>query len=252
MANERTYYVMCENRCLFPALTKEQTLTAIAQAVETGEIQDVDAGFVTTIKETNKGDGLKFWVGTTAEYNALTELDPKCFYIKTDDTTLADLHAVAGNNSIAINELQNEFAEHKSTSEKDIKGLKYTVDALDEFADSLIRIVQQKTKTVDGVTWFYEWWNNGVAKMWCKATATYSTGELLEAHLTLPCTLIEDGIGFVTCNEWWQSSGVDNYPKVPRILCKTDVCSVQVHNHLGNFTTGQNAVVAIEIIGKWK
>ena len=87
---ERKYYARCEKGCLFETMTKEQIISAIAQAMETGSIQDVDTGFITTVKELNSGAGLKFWFGTTAEYNALTEKDANCFYIKTDDTTATD------------------------------------------------------------------------------------------------------------------------------------------------------------------
>jgi hypothetical protein len=90
---ERKYYARCEQGCLFETMTKEQILAAIAQAVETGSITDIDAGFITTIKELNRGTGLKFWFGTTAEYNAITEKDANCYYIKTDDTTAADTDA---------------------------------------------------------------------------------------------------------------------------------------------------------------
>lgn len=91
MADERNYYVLCENNCKFPAMTKEQILTAIEQAINNGEIKDVDAGFVTKIKEQNANVGLSFWVGSQTEYNALTEKVNNCFYIITDDTASADI-----------------------------------------------------------------------------------------------------------------------------------------------------------------
>lgn len=91
--SERNYYVLCDDSCKFPAMTKEQILTAIEQALTTGEIKDVDTGFITKIKEQNGGGGVKFWVGTNAEYNALTDKEDNCFYIITDDTTAADTDA---------------------------------------------------------------------------------------------------------------------------------------------------------------
>ena len=84
---ERKYYALCANNCKYETLTKEQILTAIQQAAETGEIKDVDTGFVTTIKEKNHGVGLTFWIGTTAEYNAIETKAENCFYICTDDVT---------------------------------------------------------------------------------------------------------------------------------------------------------------------
>lgn len=91
--SDKKYYVMCGSNCRYESMTKEQIMTAIEQAISTGEIGDVDTGFVTKIKEQNNGAGLSFWVGTQAEYNAL---DPKlnnCFYIITDDTTADDINA---------------------------------------------------------------------------------------------------------------------------------------------------------------
>lgn len=89
--SERKYYVLCENNCKFESMTKEQILTAIEQAISTGEIGDCDTGFITRIKEQNNGAGLTFWVGTQAEYNALDPKVNNCFYIITDDTTTADI-----------------------------------------------------------------------------------------------------------------------------------------------------------------
>ena len=72
MAN-RKYYARCESGCLFETMTKEQILAAIMQAVETGEIRDVDAGFITKIVEQNGNSPLGIWIGSAAEYNALTQ-----------------------------------------------------------------------------------------------------------------------------------------------------------------------------------
>lgn len=89
---DRQYYVRCKTGCLAEALTKEETLAAITQAVETGEIGDIDTGFITKVKEQNGGRGLSFWVGTITEYNALTTKNDNCFYVVTDDTSNEDLN----------------------------------------------------------------------------------------------------------------------------------------------------------------
>lgn len=93
MADVRNYYVMCDDNCKFEGMTKEQTLTAIEQAVSTGTIKDIDTGFITKIVEQNARAPLRFWVGTQAQYNALTDKSDDTLYI-TDDTdavaTLAD------------------------------------------------------------------------------------------------------------------------------------------------------------------
>lgn len=90
MSNERIYYVICADGCKFESMTKEQILTAIEQAIRTGEIKDVDTGFVTKIKEQNAGKYISFWVGTQAQYNALTEKPENCMCIFTDEKTVEE------------------------------------------------------------------------------------------------------------------------------------------------------------------
>lgn len=88
---ERVYFCFCGDNCKFETMTKEQIITAIYEAALYGQIQNIDDGFITKVKEQNKGETLTFWLGTTAEFNAIEEEDPKCFYIKTDDTAFEDM-----------------------------------------------------------------------------------------------------------------------------------------------------------------
>ncbi len=111
MADERKYYVLCQNNCKFESMTKEQILAAIEQAVSTGEITDVDTGFVTKLKELNANAALSFWIGTSAQYNALTEKAENCFYIITDDTREEDLQALVVEQGEKITTLENIFSE---------------------------------------------------------------------------------------------------------------------------------------------
>lgn len=93
MADERRYFVLCEDNCRFEAMTKEQILAAITQAVEHGEIHDVDTGFVTKIKEQNAGRELKFWVGTQAQYNAIETPATNVMYLITDPQAETEMQA---------------------------------------------------------------------------------------------------------------------------------------------------------------
>lgn len=96
--NERNYYVFCDDNCKFPAMTAEQVLAAIAEA--TGHTaRDVNAAFISKIKEIQGNTSIKFWVGTRAEYNALTPAN-NVFYIIVDDNPIADITAI-------ITDLQN-------------------------------------------------------------------------------------------------------------------------------------------------
>lgn len=123
MPNIVNIYVRGDNNGNYEGMTKEEILAAIAQATS-GTIGDVDTGFVTKIKEQNKGLGLMFWVGTTAEYEALAEKVENCLYIKTDDTSAADVSSNFAQIFTALDNITNEYAvkNHASSSDEYGKG----------------------------------------------------------------------------------------------------------------------------------
>lgn len=86
MSDGRKYYCLCDSNCKFETMTKEQILSAIAQAVETGSVGDCDAGFISKVKEKNGGNYVSLWVGTQAQYNSIATPEQNCLYIITDDT----------------------------------------------------------------------------------------------------------------------------------------------------------------------
>lgn len=137
----RRYFCFCEDNCKFETMSKEQIITAIYEAVTNGEIKDIDAGFITTVKEQNKGKGLVFWLGTTAEYNALIAAegkDPNCFYIKTDDTALADLGA-------KITAIEKELATKFTELRKDLETI------INEFNAEFNRIDLKATENQEDI-----------------------------------------------------------------------------------------------------
>lgn len=87
MPTERNYYVICDDNCKFEGMTKEQIIAAIEEA--TGNVpSDVDSAFITKIKEMNRNNALKFWIGTNFEYNVLVQdgdLEANTMYIVTDE-----------------------------------------------------------------------------------------------------------------------------------------------------------------------
>lgn len=131
MADGRKYYVTCKNNCKYESMTKEQILTAIANATSGGTFGDIDTGFVTTIK-TITGQPLRFFVGTQAMYDGLAdEQKNDLFAIITNDTekeamqtALADVLAEQTAQLSKITELNDRTA----TNESDISDLetKYT------------------------------------------------------------------------------------------------------------------------------
>lgn len=91
MADERKYFVMCENNCKFESMTKEQIFAAITEA--TGNVPTgIDDAFITKLKDQNNNVAMKIWGGTEAEYNALVargEFDENTIYcIKKDGAFL--------------------------------------------------------------------------------------------------------------------------------------------------------------------
>ena len=100
---ERNYYVLCDDNCKFPAMTKEQVIAAIAEA--TGNTPTgIDDAFITKLKEKNSGAAFSFWVGTQAEYNAIVAADEviaNCLYLLTDETTVDDMQKQIDDNTKA-------------------------------------------------------------------------------------------------------------------------------------------------------
>jgi len=108
------YYVLAKGKNLEEAMSKEQTLAAIVQAVETHAISDVDTGFVTKLKERNKNKPFMVWIGTTAEYNAIVTKEENCLYIPTDDVEFADLLASIADLNADVTEIGETVNEHTS------------------------------------------------------------------------------------------------------------------------------------------
>ena len=104
------YNVIGTSDSLYESMTKEEIIAAIVEAVEGGTVGDIDTGFVTIIKEIHNNVGLRFWVGTTAEYNALEEKLNNVFYIKTDDTTVSDINTALTALSEAIQSINTALS----------------------------------------------------------------------------------------------------------------------------------------------
>ena len=122
---DRNYYVICEDGCRFEAMTKEQIIAAIAEA--TGNTPTgIDNAFITKIKDLNAGGNLSFWVGTSAQYNAIAEKDPSVIYILTDESTLSDL-------ALLVADMKKTLENHSTQ----LNGLTQTVTTLNTSVSSL-------------------------------------------------------------------------------------------------------------------
>jgi hypothetical protein len=99
------YWLIDDAKGKHEGMTKEQIINAIAEA--TGNTpQSIDAGFISTILETNHNNSTHLWMGNASEYAALETHDPNTLYIVTNDTTLADMEADIDNVEAVIGALQ--------------------------------------------------------------------------------------------------------------------------------------------------
>ena len=66
------FYVLCDDDCRYEGMTREQILTAIQEAVAQGYVSDPDNAVFSKIKDIHASAAIQIWVGTEAEFNALS------------------------------------------------------------------------------------------------------------------------------------------------------------------------------------
>lgn len=150
MSDGRKYYCFCESNCRFETMTKEQILAAIAQAAENGLVFDTDAAFISKVKESNAGQLVTFWRGTQAQYNAIAEKDPNCFYIITDSEE----------SRLLENHIGSEDNPHNVTIEQigaapDGYGLGTAAITVDSWDNAIANGFYQSNKGAPTSTWYY-------------------------------------------------------------------------------------------------
>ena len=129
---ERNYYVIRDDGCKFPSMTKQQIYALLDETISSGHLPTdyQSGGFVTQIKEKNRNTDLSFWVGTQAEYNALDPKPQNTFCIISDDTS------------------RDEFISRIEELMKLSDSLKVAVDGLKSY--KLLMLEQDSTfKTLD-------------------------------------------------------------------------------------------------------
>ena len=111
MAN-RIVYAICDDDCKFVTMTKEEILAAIEQALEQGYVSDPDGAVFSKIKEINEGAAKQLWVGTEAQFNALSPAPTinksvvrlgadGVLYLCTDDKSIPDVVPIGGGGTSA-------------------------------------------------------------------------------------------------------------------------------------------------------
>ncbi len=190
--------------------------SAVRQEIEEG-------GFIESLKELNNGDKFTFWVGTKAEYEALTETIDNCFYLITDDTTTQKINAIA------------DYIVEQGTK---------TVNYYNNNSDELL---------TTSATWYYELWNSGKAACWAtlKATHTTDTASIIKAKTPYPISFIDKPIVLATLCSGNGSADLPLNIKYQHLL---DIEGVQVcvHNPDAPFTEESTATVSVELKGFWK
>lgn len=157
--SERNYYVICDDNCKFPAMTAEQVLQAIAAATgATGT--PINEAFITQIREQNKSDNLKFWRGTTAEYNAITQKDANTFYILTDDTRYTDINTLVEEVEEQITALTEAVGDKADKVETATANNFASFDAAGNIKDSGKKASDFATLKTGTAVLTYESWNS--------------------------------------------------------------------------------------------
>lgn len=109
----------CKNHCKRPVYTQEQVIALIQAAINEGSLENCTGDvLISKIQETNKNMGLKFWVGTQAEYNALTTKSSDTHYIISDDNTISGMNAAIAALQAAGSVTTEKIANGAVTAEK--------------------------------------------------------------------------------------------------------------------------------------
>ena len=123
-----TYNVVRGDGVFFEGLTKEQIYELIAEM--TGEtVQDVDQAFITKLKEINKGNSIRLWLGTSAEYNLLQVKEDDVLYICTDDTFVPDTNAAIQELSSKIDSISDGIGDRLSEYDEKIDDFKQEIES---------------------------------------------------------------------------------------------------------------------------
>ena len=80
--NEKKFYVICDDDCLFEGMTKEQIIAAITEATGNTPSGASDA-FISAVKESNANKSLSFWLGNETQFAALG-VNANCVRVKVD------------------------------------------------------------------------------------------------------------------------------------------------------------------------
>jgi len=163
MSEEKKYFCFCSSNCKYETMTKEQIMTAISQAAG-GSVVDPDAAYISKVKEANAGDPLSFWVGTTAQYNALESKDANCLYVITDATSAAQMAVEFADVKQSIADTQQNIVDSTQGFGLGNHGTRITYNMLDATtANGWYSFGSSEAMTINGV--MFSWANMLVAAL---------------------------------------------------------------------------------------
>lgn len=137
------YNVVRGDGVFFEGMTKEQIFELLAEY--TGQtVQDIDQAFITKLKEVNKGNSIRLWLGTTAEYNAIQTKEDDVLYICTDDTFVQDTGIELTKLSDRIDSNYQATMENLDKKEQDYQEL---VEQFEAISQNTLHIVDKGSHT---------------------------------------------------------------------------------------------------------
>lgn len=116
MAN-RNFYVLCDDNCRFPSMTKDEIFTAIQSAVEQHGTRTLTIDVLTGLKEVNKNEVISLWIGTQAEFNAIQSPSENTMYL------ISDHNAIKAQTMAALQEMFTRIEELTANIESETASL---------------------------------------------------------------------------------------------------------------------------------
>ena len=137
MADELKVYALDDGSNKRQTMTKEQIIAAIIQAVNEGTIKNIDAGFISNIKELNKQNTFSFWIGTQAEFLALNEKRNDLIYLFTDDPFVNDVNEEIAQLQSSVDDLDTKIDDEITNLSGELKNGTIVVDTAKRSSISL-------------------------------------------------------------------------------------------------------------------
>lgn len=235
------YYVLCDDDCRYESMTKEQIISAIEQALEQGYISDPDNAVISKIKEIRANAAARFWIGTEAQFNALSPAPTihnsavrlgtdGVLYLCTDDTSLVDKES-----------LDAKADKVAGATEGHIAGLDANGNLVDTGGTDFI--IASGTSG----NWSYRKYNSGIAESWGYFTGTSDSNGYIKFTLTDPFTYLSSPDKVITVG-----GGAAGSISAQVRYTEKNSTGAQIYLYQGSATSGARGWVFVHVIGRWK